>query len=65
MIVVEALNVLSDDHVLDMCAAPGGKSIAILQKLSIHGSLDCNDFSVDRKKRLKKNILKFYFLKKL
>jgi 16S rRNA C967 or C1407 C5-methylase (RsmB/RsmF family) len=41
----------------DMCAAPGGKSLSILQRLNISdgggGSLVCNEMSSDRRKRLK------------
>jgi hypothetical protein len=39
-------------QVLDMCAAPGGKTLAILMHLSAKGSLVCNDVSVDRRRRL-------------
>ncbi len=36
-----------------MCAAPGGKSVAISQYLSTSGSLTVNDPSVARRQRLK------------
>jgi len=42
------------DAVLDMCAAPGGKSLVIASKLAGSGSLLCNDRSSQRRGRLKK-----------
>lgn len=50
----EALQVQSDSHVLDLCAAPGGKSLALLSRLGAKGSLHSNDSSPERSKRLKK-----------
>ena len=38
--------------VLDMCAAPGGKSLVIASMLQGTGSLQCNDRSPDRRARL-------------
>jgi len=60
---VQALNIQPGDNVLDMCAAPGGKSLAIalqlfishengLIKFTSEGSLTCNDPSPSRRKRL-------------
>lgn len=54
--VVEQLQVGSFDKVLDMCAAPGGKSIAIAQFLSPDGSLACNEARADRCARLRRNL---------
>ncbi|KAJ3265506.1 NOL1/NOP2/Sun domain member 3, partial [Blyttiomyces sp. JEL0837] len=55
--------------VLDMCSAPGGKSICILQRLCLPGDptvqstktgrLHCNEMSQDRRTRLRK-VLKEY-----
>lgn len=56
---VELLKVEKDSNVLDMCAAPGGKSLAILQRLTERGSLTCTDVSPDRRQRLK-NVLRRY-----
>ncbi|KAI9155888.1 hypothetical protein H9P43_008998 [Blastocladiella emersonii ATCC 22665] len=62
MAAVEALRVVPGDSVLDMCAAPGGKSLNILfrllgapgadPKLAARGSLTANEPSVDRRARL-------------
>ena len=48
----ESLGVEPGDRVLDMCAAPGGKSLVIASKLKGEGSLQSNDRSPDRRLRL-------------
>nr|XP_046264669.1 5-methylcytosine rRNA methyltransferase NSUN4 [Scatophagus argus] len=58
-----ALNVQEDHSVLDLCAAPGGKTLTILQTQSL-GFLCANDTSVSRSSRLRK-VLHSYVPKQL
>lgn len=53
---VEALEVQPGDRVLDLCAAPGGKSTQIAAALRGQGILVTNDISADRTKALAKNM---------
>ncbi|KAL4232765.1 5-methylcytosine rRNA methyltransferase nsun4 [Mactra antiquata] len=55
---VIALDLDKGDNVLDLCAAPGGKTLTILQT-GLPGSLTCNDISGSRINRLL-NILHSY-----
>jgi 16S rRNA C967 or C1407 C5-methylase (RsmB/RsmF family) len=48
-----ALDVQAGDAVLDMCAAPGGKTLVLAAALAGTGSLTSNDRSADRRGRLK------------
>lgn len=52
----KALDVQDGDRVLDMCAAPGGKSLILIESLKNSGEIICNDISSDRRERLKKII---------
>ncbi len=56
MLPAEMLPVVPGDCVLDLCAAPGGKSTQLGAKLGGHGLLVSNDVSVSRAKGLVKNI---------
>lgn len=53
-LVAQALEVQPGDDVLDMCAAPGGKTLILLEALQGKGQLIANDLSPDRRERLKK-----------
>ncbi len=44
------------EHVLDLCAAPGGKATALAAKLQGQGLLVANDISASRAKALLKNL---------
>ncbi|MTI69333.1 MAG: NOL1/NOP2/sun family putative RNA methylase [Firmicutes bacterium] len=59
MIAVEALNPKPGDKVLDLCAAPGGKSTQIAAKLNNKGLLVSNDINPKRTKALEKNMKMF------
>ncbi|MFU1797683.1 RsmB/NOP family class I SAM-dependent RNA methyltransferase [Paenibacillus azoreducens] len=53
---VEMLDVRPGDKVLDLCAAPGGKSTQIAAKLNNEGLLFSNDLNPERTKALAKNL---------
>uniref|UniRef100_H3AAD9 NOP2/Sun RNA methyltransferase 3 n=1 Tax=Latimeria chalumnae TaxID=7897 RepID=H3AAD9_LATCH len=55
---VLALEVKRGDRVLDMCAAPGGKSVALLQ-CATPGHLVCNEYDGLRLRRLSKTLDSF------
>ncbi len=56
MFPAQTLPIEKGDRVLDMCAAPGGKSTALAAKLGGTGVLVSNDISASRAKALLKNI---------
>ncbi|KAI8987971.1 S-adenosyl-L-methionine-dependent methyltransferase [Mycotypha africana] len=57
VLATEALDIQPDDQVLDICAAPGGKSLAVLQRLDKqYGRLTSNEIASDRRRRLRQVI---------
>lgn len=59
VMVARALEVQPGDRVLDMCAAPGGKSLILAESLQVDGEIFCNDLSPERRERLKKVIQQY------
>lgn len=55
-----ALDVQPGDRVLDACAAPGGKSLLMLQTLR-PGTLVCNDVQESRVNRIKKLMNSYFY----
>ena len=56
MLSADRLPIEEGDFVLDLCAAPGGKSTAVLSKLNGTGFLLANDCSYSRAQALLKNL---------
>jgi len=52
VLVATALDVQPEDLVLDMCAAPGGKTLILAEKLNGTGQLISNEYSNARRERL-------------
>jgi len=61
MLPVEMLDIEPNDYVLDISAAPGGKSIQILEKLQGTGFLLSNEIVYNRAKILYENLTKLGF----
>lgn len=55
----KALEVQEGDLVLDLCAAPGGKSLILIEALQNSGEILLNDVSAGRRDRLKKVIQQY------
>lgn len=56
VVAARALGVKDGDQVLDVCAAPGGKSLILIEALKTSGEIILNDLSPERRERLKKVI---------
>lgn len=52
IVAAQVLGVKTGDQVLDLCAAPGGKSLVLLEALGDQGLLTANELSYSRRKRL-------------
>ena len=61
MLAESLLQIKEHEKVLDMCAAPGGKSFNALLSLNNTGLLVCNDIHPIRSKILSSNIEKYGF----
>ncbi len=57
--VAQALQVQPGDRVLDLCAAPGGKTLILAQSLASHGELTANERSSERRARLKRVLVEY------
>jgi len=61
MLPAALLGALPGDYVLDLCAAPGGKSTQLLDDMGDRGLLVSNDISASRAKAIVKNVERFGF----
>ncbi len=59
MVVADVLPVKKDDYILDMCAAPGGKTCQVASKLSNSGLFISNDITPNRASILSQNVERF------
>lgn len=54
VLAAKALSLSPGDQILDMCAAPGGKSLVIASRMGCGSSLTSNELSRERRERLKR-----------
>lgn len=58
-LVANILEFKDGDKILDCCSAPGGKILALINKLNNTNEVICNEYSKSRRLRLKLNIYEF------
>ncbi len=59
MIVANILDINENDYILDMCAAPGGKTCKVASQLSLEGLMISNDINPLRAGILSENVERF------
>ncbi len=55
-LVCDALSIAPGDRIIDLCAAPGGKSVQLLSRLNHTGFLVANEISAQRNRILQSNL---------
>jgi 16S rRNA (cytosine967-C5)-methyltransferase len=61
MLVVEAADIKKEDYVIDVCAAPGGKSIHAADKLKGTGQVEARDLTENKLALIEENIIRTGF----
>ena len=57
--VAQSLPIEENDKILDLCAAPGGKSLILAENMKMDCQLICNEYSINRRERLTKVIQQY------
>lgn len=61
MLVAEVAGVKEGDYVIDVCAAPGGKSLHLAQKLNGTGTVDARDLTYEKVSMIEENCRRLGF----
>lgn len=56
MLVTEAANLHQGDYVIDLCAAPGGKSLHAADRMGGYGMIEARDLTAEKVELIKENI---------